>query len=183
MVSFLTCCVLIYACMQARVRDCRTACLRECVHLYVCCCWCCCCRNILWSESCDILPCCCTRWQAECIRIAHRCHSVFCRLSATSALSLWRDWSHELTSKFGFLYASPSFTMWASVFWERKTWEQRWEQIWGIFLKIPCGGNSPHQEPDWLCISKTPVNYVIKDHYYDFSHWKNVLSPKSNSKM
>lgn len=100
---------VIYACAHACV--CVTACVY--VHLCVCYCWSCCCRNILWSELCDILPCCWIRWQAECISSARRCHSVFCRLSATSALSLYSDWSHGLTSKFGSSSAAPSFATWA----------------------------------------------------------------------
>lgn len=113
-------CVWLFMHVCAPVCDCMTVCLRECVHLYVCYCWCCCCRNILWSELCDILPCCWIRWQAECISSARRCHSVFCRLSATSALSLYSDWSHGLTSKFGSSSASPSFATWAPTFSARK---------------------------------------------------------------
>lgn len=92
---FLTCCVWLF------MHVCTAVCDRARVHLYVCYCWCCCCRNILWSELCDISPCCWIWWQAECISSARRCHSVFCRLSATSALSLYSDWSLGLTSKFG----------------------------------------------------------------------------------
>lgn len=110
---FLTCCVWLFMHVCTPVCDCVSACVCVCVHLYVCYCWCCCCRNILWSELCDILPCCWIRWQAECISSARRCHSVFCRLSATSALSLYSDWSHGLTSKFGSSSAAPSFATWA----------------------------------------------------------------------
>lgn len=82
------------------------------VHSHVCYCWCCCCRNILWSDLCDILPCCWIRWQAECISSARRWHSVLFRLSATSALSLYSNWSHGLTSEFGSLSpAHHSFTI------------------------------------------------------------------------
>lgn len=108
---FLTCCVQLFMHVHTPVCVCVTACV--CVHLCVCCCWSCCCRNILWSKLCDILPCCWIRWQAECISSARRCHSVFCRLSATSALSLYSDWSHGLTSKFGSSSAAPSFATWA----------------------------------------------------------------------
>lgn len=85
MVGFKTCSAPIFMHVWMPVCGCMTA-PRQ-AHARLCVCCCCCCGDVLWSELCDILPCCWIRWHAECISSARWCHSVFCRLSATSALS------------------------------------------------------------------------------------------------
>lgn len=142
------------------------------VHLYVCYCWCCC-RNILWSELCDMLPCCWIRWQAECISSARRCHSVFCRLSATSALSLYSDRSHGLTSEFG----SPSAILRyvGSNFFSRRKIERRGGSFKQIWMSKSSRGEIPLNEKrrcTWTVLCYSYLKIIVVSFIIKRGKWK-----------